>query len=245
MATRVRTPLAERSSYAGHIQWIGGIAFSAALIAAAWAKTLPLEMTEVLGFLTGALSVWLVAKNNVWTWPIGIINSAFYIYVFGVARLYADAGLQVFFIVTGVLGWYWWLRGGENRQELPISHASVRTLLIVGGCALGATALLTLLLRQVNDAAPFLDALTAILSLAATYVMARRHIENWYLWITVDLFSIGLYLTKGLPLTAVLYAIYLAMCLYGLANWWRAYRHETRSTENREGMRVTPEEVAA
>src|SRR3954447_5598258 len=136
---------------------------SAALTVGAWTKVLPLGLTETLGFVTGAVGVWLTVKENIWNWPIGIANSAFFVALFFGARLFADMTLQIIYIVLGFLGWYWWLRGGAGHTTLHVSRATPATLLVVGAISVVATAGMTLFLRSVGDSAPFLDALTTTL----------------------------------------------------------------------------------
>jgi nicotinamide mononucleotide transporter len=179
-------------------------------------------MTETLAFVTGAVGVWLTVREHIWNWPIGIANAAFFVALFFDARLFADMALQLGYIVLGVLGWYWWLRGGAHRSALRVAHADRRALLalaVLGGVATGG---FTLFLRSVGDAAPFLDALTTTLSLAAQYLLTRKFVENWYVWITADLIYIALYGSRGLYLTAALYVIFLAMCLLGVRAWHAA-----------------------
>lgn len=195
---------------------------SLALIAGAWLGALPLDLTEVCGFVTGALCVWLVVRENIWTWPLGLANNAFFIALFLDARLYADTALQLVYIVLGVLGWRWWLRGGAGRTPLRVSRAPAPTLLTLAALVAAGTAGLTLFLRSVGDSAPFLDALTTTLSLAAQYLLTRKALENWFVWIAADIIYIGLYLDKGLPLTAALYGLFLALCLAGLRQWRRS-----------------------
>lgn len=197
---------------------------SLSLLVAASQQWLPMSVTEVLGFISGAACVWLTVKENVWNWPIGIANSIFFIVLFLDARLFADMALQVVYVVLGFLGWYWWLRGGERRTELPISRASMRMLAAIAVLVAVSTWGLTLYLRSIHDAAPFLDALTTAFSLAAQFLLTRKHIENWLIWITADVLYIGLYAWKGLYLTSILYAIFLTMCVIGLREWLTTYR---------------------
>lgn len=195
---------------------------SGALVVGTWLGWLPLDLTEVFGFVTGGICVWLTVKQQIWSWPVGLANNAFFVILFLEARLFADMALQFVYIALGVLGWYWWLRGGERRSRLRVAHAGPATLLVLATLVAVGTAALTLFLRSIGDAAPFLDALTTTLSLAAQYLLTRKFIENWYAWITADLIYIGLYAAKGLPLTAVLYALFLLMCLAGLREWRRS-----------------------
>lgn len=182
------------------------------------------DWVELLGFVFGVATLWLLVQQNIWNWPIGIANNLFYIVVFFQSRLFADMTLQVFFIVVSVAGWYLWLRGGEHHSHLQVR----RTPAVQFASTLAAGAVLALfwaaLLARINDAAPLLDAATAIFSIVAQYLMARKYIENWYLWIAVDVVSIGLYAYKHLLLTAVLYAIYLAFCFAALVAWNRSLR---------------------
>jgi nicotinamide mononucleotide transporter len=182
------------------------------------------DIVEVLGFVSGALCVWLVARQNVWNWPIGIANNLVFLVMFWRARLFADAGLQVVYIVLAIYGWLFWIRGGAGQTQVGISRAPVAQ-----GVALAAAIpLLTLGLRElliaVSGSAPFLDALTTVLSLAAQYMMCRKQLEHWLLWIAADLIYVPLYIARGLPLTGALYAIFLLMCITGWRDWRRAWR---------------------
>lgn len=195
---------------------------SAILLIGAFFQILPYSLTEALGFITGAICVWLTVKQNIWNWPIGIANNVFYIVLFFEAALYADMSLQIVYIVLGALGWYWWLHGGVNRSTLLVSKISLVHALVLAGIALVATTGLTIFLESVHDSAPFLDALTTVMSLIAQYMLTRKLLENWYVWITVDIIYIGLYASRELYLTAFLYAIFMVMCVTGLVQWRKA-----------------------
>jgi len=205
-----------------------GILGSLILILGAWLQFLPLGLTEVFGFVTGAVNVWLVVKENIWNWPIGIVNNIFFIILFLSSQLYADTGLQVVYIVLGGLGWYWWLRGGQNKRELAVGKTSFSHLAIVMGLVAISTALFTVFLEQVGDSAPFWDAFTTMLSLAAQYLLTRKLIENWYIWITADIIYIALYAYKQLYLTSFLYFIFMLMCLAGLVQWRKSLPQEAK-----------------
>jgi nicotinamide mononucleotide transporter len=189
------------------------------LLFASWRHYVETDLQEALGFVTGAACVWLGVKQNVWNWPIGIANNAFYVIVFVQARLFADASLQVAFAALGAYGWYAWVRRDARDETLAVSRTPVATWLIAAAGVTLVTALLTVYLKTVADAAPFLDALTTTLSLAAQYLMTRKYLECWWVWIAVDVISIGLYEFKRLELTALLYAVFLAMCVIGARTW--------------------------
>lgn len=186
-----------------------------------------LGLTEVLGFITGAACVMLVVRQNIWNYPIGLANNLFFIILFWQARLYGDMGLQAVYVVLGIIGWYWWLHGGEHHSRLNVRRTGVveATMLTVAGAAL--TFGFTLYFRSINDSAPFLDALTTALSLIAQWLLNGKRIENWFVWIAADVIYIYLYASKGLFLTSVLYAGFIGLCIAGLLAWRRALA-ETR-----------------
>ncbi len=130
--------------------------------------------------------------------------------------------LQFVYIILGILGWYWWLRGGENKSHLLVSHAPRLILIILGISTLITTYGMTLFLQSVNDSAPLWDALTTVLSLAAQFLLTKKYIENWYSWIIADIIYIFLYFYKDLYLTGILYAIFLIMCIIGLKQWQKS-----------------------
>lgn len=204
-----------------------GTLLSLVLIAGSLLQRLPLDITEVLGFVSGAWGVWLTVKENVWNWPIGIANSAFFLVLFVQGRLFADSGLQVVYIILGALGWYWWLHGSAHKTALPIARTGPRHAAVLAAIIVAATVALTAGLARVNDAAPFWDALTTALSLGAQYLLTRKLIENWLLWISADVIYVALYAYKGYYLTSILYTIFLAMCVAGLLQW-RASLQVTR-----------------
>lgn len=200
--------------------WIGSI-LSAVVIFTAWQRWLPITMTEALGFVTGAICVYLVVKENIWNYPIGIANNIFFLILFAQSRLFGDAGLQIVYLALGIHGWYNWLFGGKNRSSLQIGRATSQLLIVTLLLIPLGTWGLVLVLRAANGAAPLLDAFTTILSLAAQYWLNRKVLENWLLWIVADVIYVFLYITRGLHLTAVLYAVFLCLCVAGFWHWRR------------------------
>ncbi|GAA1069976.1 nicotinamide riboside transporter PnuC [Kitasatospora arboriphila] len=176
---------------------------------------------ELLGFATGAVCVWLCVRASSWNFPVGIANNLFFFALFWSARLYADAALQIVFLLLAAHGWYRWLRGGERHTGRPMGHASPTTLLVLAALLVPATWGLTVLLTRAGDSAPFWDALTTALSLAAQWLLNAKQVENWYLWIAADLVYIPLYAAKDLVLTAAVYVLFLALCGVGLRSWHR------------------------
>jgi nicotinamide mononucleotide transporter len=175
---------------------------------------------EVWGFITGAVCVWLQVKENVWNWPIGIANNVLYVIVFWKSGLFADTGLQIFFIVISVYGWWAWLRGGEEHTQLKVSRITLsHALSITAATVAGIFAIAWLLKTQTTSTVPWGDSVTAALSLAATYMLSRKILENWTVWNVANVIYIALYIYKSLYLTAFLYMIFFAMCVAGHIRW--------------------------
>jgi nicotinamide mononucleotide transporter len=180
------------------------------------------SVAELLGFVTGAASVWLTVAARISNFPVGIANSAFFLVLFLSARLYADSGLQVVYIVLGFAGWWQWLHGGLDRARLRVTRSGWRLL---AGCGLFVTAAtwgLTVLLTAAHDIAPFWDALTSALALAAQLLLNLKRIENWAFWLAADLIYVPLYAVKRLDLTAIVYVLFLGLCIAGARSWRRA-----------------------
>lgn len=197
---------------------------SVLLLLSSWLKWLPIDHTEAWGFATGAVCVWLVTKGNLWNWPIGLANNIFFAILFWEARLFADFGLQGVYFVLGIWGWWQWLHGGEQRSKLKVSRATrVEWMAIAAFLGFGTWGLREMLIA-VNGSAPFLDALTTTLCLAAQYLLCRKKIENWFLWIIADVIYVPLYFSKNLPLTALLYAGFIILCILGLKRWTKELR---------------------
>ncbi len=183
-----------------------------------------MSWTEILGFATGALCVWLVARQHVANWPIGIANNVFFIALFAQSGLYADAGLQIVFIALAAYGWWSWTHGGGpgSAEALPVRRTTRTEWAVLAAAGAVGVLGLTLLLGRVTDSTvPFWDALTTGLSLMATYGQCRKLVESWWLWIAADLVYIPLYAYKGLYLTSALYVGFLALCVVGLLGWRR------------------------
>jgi nicotinamide mononucleotide transporter len=176
--------------------------------------------TEILGFVTGAACVVLAVKENLWNWPIGILNNVFFLILFWQTKLYADALLQVVYVMIGVYGWWNWVRGGENHGSLKVSLSSRSQLTAMMLCTLAGTLFIRWALISFTDSSvPTLDGLTTALSLVAQFMLGKKWIENWFFWIAADVVYIGLYRYKGLNLTAILYAVFLTLCVFGWRRW--------------------------
>lgn len=178
---------------------------------------------EVVGALTGVLAVWLTTRQKIWCWPVGIVSVLLYVFVFYETRLYATMGLQVVYIGLALYGWYAWTKGGRADGPLRVSRASSRTWLVAVCVGFAVTlGLGTWLGSQTDEALPFTDAAVTSVSLIAQWMQTRKLIENWWLWLAVDVVYVGMNLSQGLVPTAGLYAIYAALALAGLRGWRRS-----------------------
>jgi nicotinamide mononucleotide transporter len=247
---------------------------------------------EIFGAITGILYVFLEIKQNLWLWPVGIVTSAVYIWVFFTGKLYADTSLQVYYLVISIIGWYWWIRGeghraqGEelraqgtgrraqgtgqwaqgkegatgNRQpatgiqsterrsqgnnspfergwgDVNQNHKSKKLIIhrinLKSGIILAVVFtllyfILWFVLSHFTDSpVPACDSFITSVSIIATWMLARKIYEHWYLWIVVNAFAAGLFLTRALYPTLILYIVYCAMSFVGLIEWKKSLTKE-------------------
>jgi nicotinamide mononucleotide transporter len=194
------------------IEWLNGTAVTVLGVGTTWA--------ELLGFATGLVTVWLVVRQHIANWPLGILNVLLLMLVFWTSGLYADSGLQIVYVVLGLYGWWSWLYGGAHHSRLAVRRTSGAEWVWLAVAGVALTGGLWLFLdRLTGSTVPLADALTTALSLLATYGQCRKLLESWWLWIAADLIYIPLYGYKDLWLTAVLYVAFLALCVLGLGAW--------------------------
>jgi nicotinamide mononucleotide transporter len=175
---------------------------------------------ETLAAAFGVVSVYLSVRQNIWSWPTAIVNVGLYAFVFHESRLYADMGLQVVYIIISFYGWYEWLYGGKNRTELKVSRTSSGLGLLLAAIGIVSTfALGTVLHRTTNAALPYLDSATTSTSLVAQWMMTKKLLENWIVWVTVDVVYIGMFIYKSLYVTALLYLVFLILSVMGYRQW--------------------------
>ena len=179
-----------------------------------------MKALEIIAAAFGVVSVFLSVRQNIWSWPTAIVNVGLYIMIFYDSKLYADTGLQVVYVVLNAYGWYHWLYGGKNRTELPVSRTSPRVAAVLVGLVVAGTAVVGTLLARTTDAAlPYMDAFTTSTSLAAQWMMTRKLLENWPVWVGVDVIYIGMYIYKSLYVTAALYLVFLILSAMGYFQW--------------------------
>ena len=175
---------------------------------------------ETLAAIFGVVSVYLSVKQNIWSWPTAIVNVGLYAFVFHESRLYADMGLQVVYVIISFYGWYEWLYGGANRTELKVSRVAGRIGAVLVAIGVVSTFLLgTLLHSTTNAALPFLDSATTSTSLVAQWMMTKKLLENWLVWVAVDVVYIGMFIYKSLYVTSLLYFVFLVLSVMGYRQW--------------------------
>jgi nicotinamide mononucleotide transporter len=198
---------------------------------------------EIFGAVTGILYVFLEIRQTIWLWPVGIITSAVYFWVFFTGKLYADMSLQGYYLVISILGWYWWAtgkglraqgsgkkgrkgegenwgRGEEEKWGLKVTRLQLRIGIILSIVFALLFAFMWLVLTRLTDSpVPVRDSFITSLSIIATWMLARKIYEHWYLWIVVNITASVLFLTRGLYATVVLYIVYGIMSFAGLKAW--------------------------
>lgn len=168
------------------------------------------------GFAT--VSILLAGRNSVHTWWTGIVGCALFAWLFFLTQLYADVTLQIAFIATSAVGWRWWARG-TGGAPAPVTHAPRTGLALLGVVSVAVALGYGALLHYFTDAyAPFIDSFVLTLSLLGQLLLVRRQVETWPVWIAVNTIAAPLYFSRGLTLTAFLYAAYWCNACYG---WWR------------------------
>ncbi len=190
-----------------------------------------MDWLEFVGLVSGLLCVWLLIRENIWTFPIGLVYAFVSVAVFIEQRLYADVLLSGYYVGMNAYGWWYWLYGGSRSATddlVPAYTARSTMFRLVALSIVGIAAMGWFFDTQTDADLPYWDSATTILSFAAMWMTAHKLVENWIVWLVVDVIATGVYAIKGIELYALLYAIYLGMAVMG----WRAWRHTMTSTES-------------
>ncbi|HEX9565241.1 MAG TPA: nicotinamide riboside transporter PnuC [Gemmatimonadaceae bacterium] len=186
---------------------------------------------EAVAAVFGVISVFLSTRQNIWSWPTAIVNVGLYAVVFFDGRLYGQMGLQAVYLALSVYGWYQWRFGGADRGVLRVTRAGPRLLAGLLALNLVAWLLLAAVLHRTDAALPYLDALLATTSLVAQWMMTRKILETWLLWIVVDIVYVPMFVTQQLYATAGLYAVFLGLATLGFRDWRRSvYQRQSASS---------------
>jgi nicotinamide mononucleotide transporter len=193
---------------------------------------------ELAGTLFALVYLYLSVKENIWLWVTGFLTSFFYLVVFFQERLYADMGLQGYYLVISVYGWFAWKWGREKsgHKKMPIRRTSallaLKLIIVTALVYLLVVFVLLKLPEMINIPSsdlPYLDAFTTTGGIVATWMLARKIIEHWLVWVVVDLVSSGMYLYKGLEVTVLLYIVYTLVAIVGFREWWKKMKFRDHS----------------
>lgn len=214
-------------------------------------KWLSNNYIEIFGAVTGIIYVFLEIRQTIWLWPVGIITSAVYIWVFFTSKFYADMSLQGYYLIISILGWYWWAKGTGNnkegergrvgegeksegeKEELKVTRLKFRTgVVLIIVFILLYTLVWFVLTRFTDSPVPIRDSFITSLSIIATWMLARKIYEHWYLWIIVNFVSAVLFLTRGLFPTFILYVVYGIMSFVGLIEWKKTIKTDLTACKN-------------
>ena len=178
---------------------------------------------ELVAVVVTLIAVFLTARQIVWCWPLAMVSVTLYAVVFFRARLYADMGLQALYFGLAIYGWWAWRHGGRDHGELRVTLASTKMKLLLAGIGAVAGILLGQTLSRFTDASlPFMDSALTSFSIIGQWMQTRKLLEAWRVWLAVDVFYVGMFLFKGLYLTAGLYAVFLILAVMGYSSWRRS-----------------------
>lgn len=187
-----------------------------------------MNLVELIAAVLGIAAVFLATRQNVWNWPLGILNFALYIIVFYQAKLYAQVGLQVMYIGLAMYGWWNWLHGGAHHGELRVSRVGSREAILLTLAFALATPALTFVLARATDAAlPLADSALTAASLVAQYMMTRKYVECWLVWLAADMAYVALFIHQSLWPTVGLYVAFCALAAMGWRDWRASLRRQT------------------
>jgi len=185
---------------------------------------------ENLAVLTGIVYIVLSVKQRISCWSFGIVSSVLYLFVFLQSKIYADMILQAYYVIMGFYGWIHWARMDTNNQkeELPVSKISMRQASVIGGITLVTFFCIAYFLIHFTDSpVPWVDAFTTSLSFTATWMLARKILEHWIIWVIVDLVSVGPFFNRGLYASIVLFLIFTVLALIGYLQWIKEWKSKT------------------
>lgn len=183
-------------------------------------------MLEIIGTLVGLVYLWLEYKASIYLWIAGIIMPAIYIFVYYEAGLYADFGINVYYLLIAIYGWFAWKyglgkkKGQETSEDAPPTSIPLRQVWPLTAVFVAVFLFIAwVLIRFTDSTVPWLDSFTTALSIVGMWMLARKYIEQWGIWFVVDAVSAGLYVYKELHFTAALYLLYTAICWLGYKKW--------------------------
>lgn len=178
-------------------------------------------LLQIIGTLLGLLYLWLEYKANIWVWIVGAIMPMVHGMLYLQSGIYADAAMQLYYVAAGIYGLFVWLRG-EKRSEkrVDIQYTPKQWIFSLVAVYVVLHISLYFLLTEFTDSrVPLFDSMSTALSIVAMWMLSRKLVEQWLVWLVVDMISVGLYLYKDIPITAMLYMLYCALAVAGYMRW--------------------------
>lgn len=194
-----------------------------------------LNYLEIFGTLVGLIYLWLEYRASIYLWIAGVVMPAIYIFVYYDAGLYADVGINVYYLIAAAYGWAIWMKGSWSKakkkkeadapNELPITHMPLRFYLpVTVVCLIAFLGIAWILISYTDSNVPWLDSFTTALSIIGMWMLARKFVEQWFAWIVVDIVCCGLYIYKELYFTSGLYGLYSIIAIFGYFKWKQMMR---------------------
>ncbi len=179
-----------------------------------------LNFLEIFGTIVGLVYLWLEYRASIYLWIAGIVMPAIYIFVYYKAGLYADFGINIYYLIAAIYGWVFWMWGGEKSKDLPIIHTPGKCYLpLFLVFVVSFLGIAWILIAYTDSNVPWLDSFTTALSIVGMWMLARKYIEQWFAWILVDIICCGLYIYKDLYFTSALYGLYSIIAIFGYFKW--------------------------
>jgi nicotinamide mononucleotide transporter len=199
-----------------------------------------MSMIELIATLTGGVAVWLSAKENVWSWIIGLFNVVLAFFMFFQIQLYPDMFLQVFFFITNIIGFWQWKfpkqSEANTQNELRITKLSVRHFSLLSALGIFGTLIMGSFSANLHEIAPklfslpsafpYMDSFTTVMSIVATFMLIRKKVEAWWVWFVVDVIATYMYYIKDVKLYSALYFIFVIIAAFGAMEWTKRYIKE-------------------
>ena len=191
-----------------------------------------LPKAELAAVILAVAYLLLAIRENIWCWLCAGISTAIYVTVFAQARLYMESALNVFYFVMAIYGWWVWRQGASDSGDRPVVVWPVHWHAQAFGAILVCSVIAGFMLDKYTDAAyPYVDSLTTFSSFWATFLVARKVLENWWYWLFIDAVSIFIYWSRDLQLTSALFVLYIIMIPFGLISWTRSFRAQPRPAQ--------------
>lgn len=187
---------------------------------------------ENLGVVTGLLYIILSVRQNIWCWIFGIISSGVFLIVFFNSKIYADMSLQLYYVVMGIYGWIHWAGVDKKGKDakVPIVRLNAKSAFSLFAITLALFFIIAWFLIKFTDSPiPWVDAFTTSLSFTATWMLARKIIEHWIIWVVVDAVSMGLYFYRELYSSILLFGVLTALAIYGYIEWDRQWKKNQKT----------------